>query len=95
MASWSLQRFKPLIKAGGGTVFAELTLDGGVLEEVKLRQFFADSELAFDYTFDAAGKLTGLHGSVTVRSVGADDSGRDGAAGVCGLAGRGGVDAGS
>jgi hypothetical protein len=68
--SWSLQRFKPLIKVGGGTVFAELTLDGAVLEEVRLRHFFSDSELAFDYTFDAAGRLTGLRGSVQVRSTG-------------------------
>jgi hypothetical protein len=68
--NWSLQRFKPLIKVGGGTVFAELTLDGAVLEEVKLRRFYADWQLAFDYTFDATGKLTALHGSVQVKSTG-------------------------
>jgi hypothetical protein len=68
--SWSLQHFKPLIKVGGGTVFAELTFAGGVLAEVKVRRFAADSELAFDYFFDDAGKLIGLKGSVTVRSVG-------------------------
>jgi hypothetical protein len=67
---WSLQRFKPLILVQGGTVFAEMTFEGSVLREVRLRRFFADSELAFDYTFDGAGKLAGLKGSVTVRSTG-------------------------
>jgi hypothetical protein len=67
---WTLQRFKPLIKVGGGTVFAELTLGGGLLEEFRLRRFYSDSELAFDYTFDAAGKLAGLRGTVQVRSTG-------------------------
>jgi hypothetical protein len=67
---WSLQRFKPLIRVGGGTVFAEMSFAGGVLEEVRVRRFFADSELAFDYTFDGAGKLAGLKGSVSVRTVG-------------------------
>jgi hypothetical protein len=66
---WSLHRFKPLIAVKGGTVFAEMSFDGSVLEEVRLRRFYADSELAFDYTFDASGRLAGLHGSVTVKSV--------------------------
>jgi hypothetical protein len=66
---WSLRRFKPLIYVQGGTVFAELTFEGSVLEEVRLRRFYRDSELAFDYTFDAAGRLVGLHGSVQVKSV--------------------------
>ena len=66
---WSLHRFKPLIQVQGGTVFAEMTFEGSVLEEVRLRRFYADSELAFDYTFDASGRLIGLHGSVQVRSV--------------------------
>jgi hypothetical protein len=65
---WSLHRFKPLIKVEGGTVFAELSFEGGALEEVRLRRFYADSELAFDYRFNGAGKLTGLRGSVTVRT---------------------------
>jgi hypothetical protein len=68
--SWSLQQFKPLIKVGGGTVFAELTFAGGALAEVKVRRFGADSELAFDYIFDDRGKLAALKGSVTVRSTG-------------------------
>ena len=68
--SWSLEHFKPLIKVGGGTVFAELTFAGGALAEVKVRRFAADSELAFDYMFDGAGKLTELKGSVTVHSTG-------------------------
>ena len=66
---WSLLQFRPLIEVLGGTVFTETTFKGRVLQEVKLRRFFADSELAFDYTFDASGRLTGLHGAVTVRSV--------------------------
>ena len=66
---WSLHQFKPLIEVQGGTVFAEMTFAGSVLEEVRLRRFYADSELAFDYTFDGSGRLIGLHGSVTVKSV--------------------------
>jgi hypothetical protein len=66
---WSLHRFKPLIAVRGGTVFAELTFDGRVLEQVRLRRFFADSELTFDYMFDASGKLVGLYGTVQVKSV--------------------------
>jgi len=67
--AWSLLQFRPLIEVLGGTVFTEMTFKGSVLTEVRLRRFFADSELAFDYTFDASGRLTGLHGTVTVRSV--------------------------
>jgi len=66
---WSLHQFKPLIKVNGGTLFAEMTFEGSVLEEVRLRRFYKDSELAFDYTFDAAGRLVELHGSVQVKSV--------------------------
>ncbi len=67
--AWSLLQFRPLIEVLGGTVFTEMTFKGSVLQEVKLRRFFADSELAFDYTFDTSGRLTGLHGTVTVKSV--------------------------
>jgi len=66
---WSLHEFKPLIEVLGGTVFAEMTFKGSVLQEVKLRRFFAGSELSFDYTFDVTGRLTSLHGNVTVKSV--------------------------
>jgi hypothetical protein len=66
---WSLHRFKPLIQVQGGTVFAEMWFEGSVLDEVKLRRFYKDSELAFDYTFDASGRLIGLHGTVQVKSV--------------------------
>jgi hypothetical protein len=66
---WALHRFKPLIRVHGGTVFTEMTFAGPVLEKVRLRHFFVDSELAFEYTFDASGKLVGLHGGVTVKSV--------------------------
>ena len=64
--SWSLSRFKPLIDVRQGTVFAELLLDGAA--EAKLRRFYPDSELTFDYTFDASGRLAKLWGSVQVRS---------------------------
>jgi hypothetical protein len=67
---WALQRFKPLINAQGGTTFAELSFEGATLREVRLRRFFPDSELTFDYSFDAAGKLAALKGTVTVRTVG-------------------------
>jgi hypothetical protein len=67
---WSLHQFKPLIHVGGGTTFAEMSFAGGALEEVRVRRFFADSELAFDYMFDGAGKLVGLKGSVSVRTIG-------------------------
>ena len=74
---WSLHKFKPLIQVNGGTVFTEMTFEGHVLEEVRLRKFYKDSELAFDYTFDSSGQLRMLRGSVQVRSVappGADPS---------------------
>ncbi|MDP9051617.1 MAG: hypothetical protein M3O31_13000 [Acidobacteriota bacterium] len=66
---WGLHKFKPLIKVQGGTVFTEMTFDGQVLEEVRLRRFYTDSELAFDYIFDASGQLRALRGSVQVKSV--------------------------
>lgn len=66
---WSLHRFKPLIQVQGGTVFAEMWFEGSVLDEVKLRHFYKDSELMFEYTFDASGRLIGLHGTVQVKSV--------------------------
>jgi len=67
--SWSLQRFKPLIDVQGGTVFTEMTFEGSVLEQVRLRRFYGDSELTFEYNFDAGGRLVGLRGSVQVKSV--------------------------
>lgn len=86
---WTLHHFKPLIKVGGGTVFAEMTFDGGALREVRVRRFFEDSELAFDYTFDGAGKLADFKGHGEGPQYRADDPRRDGAAAVHGLAGRG------
>jgi hypothetical protein len=65
---WSLHRFKPLIRVEGGTVFAEMIFDGAALEEVRLRRFYSDSELAFEYVFDASGRLVALRGSVQVKS---------------------------
>ena len=65
---WRLQRFKPLIRAQGGTVFAEMSFAGSALAEVKVRRFTGDSELAYEYRFDGTGKLTGLRGSVTVKT---------------------------
>ena len=66
---WSLHRFKPLIEVKGGTVFAELTFAASVLEEVRVRKFYADSELSFDYSFDVTGKLVALKGSIQVKTV--------------------------
>jgi hypothetical protein len=66
---WSLHRFKPLIKVQGGTVFAEMTFAGSVLEKVRVRHFNPDAELAFEYMFDASGKLVALHGAIQVKSV--------------------------
>ena len=67
--AWSLHRFKPLIDAQGGTVFAEMGFEGGVMDELRLRRFYPDSELTFDYSFDANGRLVALRGGVQVRSV--------------------------
>jgi hypothetical protein len=61
---WSLQRFQPLINPRAGTVFAELSFAGPVLEAARLRQFYPDHEVVFDYKFDSAGRLTALLGSV-------------------------------
>jgi hypothetical protein len=64
--SWVLHLFKPLINTQGGTSFSEMSLEGKVLQKVRLRRFFPNSELVFEYTFDPAGRLNGLHGSVSV-----------------------------
>jgi hypothetical protein len=63
---WSLHRFKPLINPQGGTVFAEMSFEGSALGEVRLRRFYPNSEVVFDYKFDPAGKLNGLKGTVSV-----------------------------
>jgi len=62
--TWSLQRYEPLINPRAGTVFAELSFAGTVLEAARLRRFHPDYEVVFDYKFDSAGRLTGLLGSV-------------------------------
>src|SRR5271170_396886 len=62
--AWGLQRFQPLINPRAGTVFAELSFAGPLLEAARLRQFHPDHEVVFDYKFDSAGKLTALIGSV-------------------------------
>jgi len=67
--TWSLNQFKPLINVHGGTVFAEMAFKGSTLQELRLRRFFPGSELAFEYTFDSSGRLSALHGVVTVKSV--------------------------
>ena len=61
-----LQRFKPLIDSRGKTVFAEMSIADHTLLEFRLRQFSEESEVAFDYKFDAAGRLNALDGSVKV-----------------------------
>ncbi len=63
---WVLHRFKPLINTQGGTAFSEMSFEGRVLQKVRLRRFFPNSEVVFEYTFDPTGSLNGLHGSVSV-----------------------------
>jgi hypothetical protein len=62
--AWSLQRFEPLINPKAGTVFTELSFAGTVLEAARLRRFYSDREVVFDYKFDNAGRLSSLLGSV-------------------------------
>jgi hypothetical protein len=62
--TWSLQSFEPLINPKAGTVFAELSFAGPVVESVRLRRFHPDYEVVFEYKFDGAGRLTALLGSV-------------------------------
>jgi hypothetical protein len=64
--SWSLQRFKPLIDPRAKTVFAEMSFANHMLLEFRLRRFSEAAEVAFDYKFDAAGRLNALEGSVKV-----------------------------
>ena len=63
---WTLQQFEPLINPKGGTVFMELSFAGTTLEAARLRRFYPNREVAFDYKFDDKGRLTGLHGGVEV-----------------------------
>jgi len=64
--SWSLQSFKPLIDPRAKTAFAEMSLVGPLLLEFRLRRFSPESEVTFDYKFDATGRLNALEGSVKV-----------------------------
>ena len=61
---WNRQRLRPLINPRAGTVFAQMSFTGSVLETVRLRQFHPDREVAFEYKFDSLGRLTGLLGDV-------------------------------
>jgi len=63
---WDLRQFKPLIDPRAETVFAEMSFAGPLLLEFRLRRFYEQSEVAFDYKFDAGGRLNALEGSVTV-----------------------------
>jgi hypothetical protein len=62
--AWTLQRFEPLINPKAGTVFTELSFAGTVLEAARLRRFYPDREVVFDYKFDGEGRLTAVLGSV-------------------------------
>jgi hypothetical protein len=62
--TWSLQRFEPLINPRAGTIFAELSFAGPTLEGARLRRFYPNREVVFDYKFDGGGRLTALLGSV-------------------------------
>jgi hypothetical protein len=63
---WSLQAFKPLIDPPAKTSFAEMSLAGPQLVQVRLRRFSPDSEVMFEYKFDEAGRLNALEGTVKV-----------------------------
>ena len=56
--AWRLQRFEPLINPRAGTVFTELSFAGTMLEAARLRRFYRDREVVFDYKFNSAGRLT-------------------------------------
>ena len=62
--AWSLQKFEPLINPRAGTLFTELSFAGTTLEAARLRRFYPDREVVFDYKFDSTGRLTALLGSV-------------------------------
>ena len=63
---WSLQGFEPLINPRVKMVFAEISFAGTSVESARLRRFYPDHEVVFDYKFDSAGRLTSLLGSVDV-----------------------------
>ena len=63
---WHLQGFKPLINPNAATVFAEISFAGKTVEAVRLRQFHTDYEVAFEYKFDASGKLSSLLGNIVM-----------------------------
>jgi hypothetical protein len=62
--AWRLQGFEPLINPRAGTVFTELSFAGTMLEAARLRRFYPDREVVFDYKFNSAGRLTAVLGSV-------------------------------
>jgi hypothetical protein len=62
--AWTLQEFQPLINPKAGTVFTELSFAGKVLEAARLRWFYPDREVVFDYKYDREGRLTAVLGSV-------------------------------
>jgi hypothetical protein len=47
-------------------VFAEISFAANTVESARLRRFYPDHEVVFDYKFDSTGRLTGLLGSVDV-----------------------------
>jgi hypothetical protein len=62
--TWNLQRFQPLINPRAGTSFTELSFAGNALEAARIRRFFPDHEVVFDYKFDGSGRPTALLGSI-------------------------------
>ena len=61
---WRLERWRPLINPHSHTVFAEISFLGDEVDEVRLRSFYPDHEVLFEYKFDPTGKLIRLFGSV-------------------------------
>jgi hypothetical protein len=62
--TWSLQRYQPLINPRGKTHFVQLSFSGATLEAARLRRFYPEYEVSFEYRYDSQGRLTGLKGSV-------------------------------
>ena len=64
--SWTLQDHAPLIDTRHGMTFAQIDYTRAWLSRVRVRHFLPEYQLEFEYKFDEAGKLTALHGILTL-----------------------------
>jgi hypothetical protein len=64
--SWQSQSFQPLINPQARMAFFEIEFAAKRVDAVRLRRFFPDHDVEFDYKFDLNGKLNSLIGSVAV-----------------------------